>query len=139
MIMGTFDMRQTATQTRHADVQEWTQVGDILDKDFIIVPERFYELDCWLLAIICFPSLKGLVTTRNPPRPESASGWQHRRPDKLPALRQSLIRMFDSLGPTPSRLVIATLRNYLTCVVTSKAIKSRLRSTRKDSGTLRPA
>ncbi|XP_022225978.2 sentrin-specific protease 7-like [Drosophila obscura] len=108
-LMGPVNSRLTAAQKRHAGVQKWTKAVDIFDKDFIIVP--IHEQMHWLVAIICFPNLRGPVTC-DTDQPQIGSGDG---PKQLPAMKQPLILLFDSLGGDLHRNIMSTLRNYLTC------------------------
>uniref|UniRef100_A0A1B0GEF5 Ubiquitin-like protease family profile domain-containing protein n=1 Tax=Glossina morsitans morsitans TaxID=37546 RepID=A0A1B0GEF5_GLOMM len=54
------DVKQTEAQKSHARVQNWTKNVNLFEKDFIIIPIN--ERAHWILAIICFPGLKGRVT-----------------------------------------------------------------------------
>ncbi|XP_016986784.1 ubiquitin-like-specific protease 1D [Drosophila rhopaloa] len=97
--------KQTAAQKRHERVQKWTRTVDIFDKDFIIVP--FNHQAHWILAIICFPSLRGSV-------PYDGDGVGEDLGDDR-AVKQPLILVFDSLTGTSRSRILAILRDYLTC------------------------
>ncbi|EDV47271.2 uncharacterized protein Dere_GG19540, partial [Drosophila erecta] len=100
-------VRQTAAQKRHKMVQRWTRTVNIFDKDFIIIP--FNDQAHWILAIICFPSLRGPVPY-NDVEPLS---------DDIP-IKQPLILIFDSYPVYSRQRAIDILRAYLTCEYQAK-------------------
>ncbi|KAL1452799.1 hypothetical protein WDU94_006994 [Cyamophila willieti] len=55
------DPSVSAAKKRHSRVQSWTKNINVFEKDFIVVPINSNAH--WFLAIICFPGLKGCVTT----------------------------------------------------------------------------
>uniref|UniRef100_A0A8D8Y097 Sentrin-specific protease 7 n=2 Tax=Cacopsylla melanoneura TaxID=428564 RepID=A0A8D8Y097_9HEMI len=55
------DPNVSAAKKRHSRVQSWTKNINVFEKDFIVVPINSNAH--WFLAIICFPGLKGCVTT----------------------------------------------------------------------------
>ncbi|XP_043659273.1 ubiquitin-like-specific protease 2 [Drosophila teissieri] len=102
-------VRQTAAQKRHKVVQRWTRTVNIFDKDFIIIP--FNDQAHWILAIICFPSLRGPVAYNDA---ESST-----RSDDIP-IKQPVILIFDSYPVYSRQRAIDILRDYLTCEYQAK-------------------
>ncbi|EDX01495.1 ubiquitin-like-specific protease 2 [Drosophila yakuba] len=102
-------VRQTAAQKRHKVVQRWTRNVNIFDKDFIIIP--FNDQAHWILAIICYPSLRGPVAYNDA---ESSN-----RSDDIP-IKQPVILIFDSYPVYSRQRAIDILRDYLTCEYQAK-------------------
>ncbi|XP_017115056.1 uncharacterized protein LOC108137695 [Drosophila elegans] len=119
------NMKQTAAQKRHERVQKWTRTVDIFDKDFIIIP--FNHQAHWILAIICFPSLRGSVPYDGHhgdggDGSGGDGGGENENEDLTDdkPVKQPVILIFDSLAGTSRNRVIAILRDYLTCEYQAK-------------------
>ncbi|KAH8366986.1 hypothetical protein KR084_012234, partial [Drosophila pseudotakahashii] len=109
------NLKLTAAQRRHERVQKWTRSVDIFDKDFIIVP--FNEQSHWILAIICFPSLRGPVAFGGD---GDGTGAEESSGGVDGPIKQPVILIFDSLAVISRHRAIAVLRDYLTCEYRAK-------------------
>ncbi|KAI8034380.1 uncharacterized protein LOC128264582 [Drosophila gunungcola] len=127
------NMKQTAAQKRHERVQKWTRTVDIFDKDFIIIP--FNHQAHWILAIICFPSLRGSVPYDGHGDGGGGGGGKGKDEDLTDdkPVKQPVILIFDSLAGTSRNRVIAILRDYLTCEYQAKKPNAQAHIFNKDN------